>query len=92
MPIKPESDPIVFNTVTSSQNPITWYDFMDKNQIYGAEVPPRFTVWYHVMMFARNNIQYEICKVLLHLIPGAIMDGLAKLTGNKPMYDFLKTF
>lgn len=83
-------DPIIFNSVSSAQNPITWHDFLDKNQKFGNKVPSTLMIWYHFVVFVQchfllGHLQYNIYKFLLHIVPGAIMDLLAKMSGQPAM-------
>lgn len=75
----------IYNYVSSPQNPINWGLFMKFNETYGITIPPIRAVWYYMLILNRYLLMHNICAFFLHTIPAIIFDGLAYLTGRKPM-------
>lgn len=75
----------IYNSVSSCQNPISWGEFMKKNEIYAFEVPSKKVVWYYMLILNRYLFMHNICAILFHLVPAVIIDTAAYLTGRKPM-------
>ena len=82
----PEKDPPIYNSVSSCQNPITWGDFMKWNEVYGVAVPSASVLWYYSFCLNKRLWVHNLYTVLFHLVPAAIVDTLAWITGRKPMY------
>ncbi|KOX72974.1 hypothetical protein WN51_01342 [Melipona quadrifasciata] len=75
----------IYNSVSSCQNPITWGDFMKKNETYGFDVPSIKSIWYYMLILNRYLFVHNVCVFLLHKIPAAIVDTLVYLAGRKPV-------
>nr|XP_033335421.1 fatty acyl-CoA reductase wat-like [Megalopta genalis]XP_033335422.1 fatty acyl-CoA reductase wat-like [Megalopta genalis] len=75
----------VYNQVTSPQNRIEWSRFMYLTKYYGMPIPPKDAIWYYWLLLNRNLFIHNICSILFHIIPAAIADTLARITGRKPM-------
>nr|XP_034183201.1 fatty acyl-CoA reductase wat-like [Osmia lignaria] len=92
-PIKASPDSIIpdeekvpiYNSVSSCQNPITWGEFMKKNEDYAFEVPSKKVVWYYALILNNYLFMHNICAFLFHLVPAVIVDTAAYLTGRKPI-------
>jgi hypothetical protein len=78
-------EPIIYNVVSSCQMPITWGTFMSLNEYYGRNYPSTLVIWHYSFLPVKYLFVYNIYCVLLHTVPGAVMDALAILTGRKPM-------
>ncbi|XP_001600309.1 fatty acyl-CoA reductase wat-like [Nasonia vitripennis] len=83
-PEKPE-DPLIYNSVSSCQRPINWGTFMHLNEVYGREVPSALVLWHYSFMLNRHLWVHNLCVYLFHMVPGAIVDVLALLTGRDPI-------
>ncbi|XP_045457853.1 fatty acyl-CoA reductase wat-like [Melitaea cinxia] len=78
------SEPPIFNYVSSVENRITWGDFIhlawgdiDKNPFSNA-------VWYIYLILTNSAFLNYIYRFFLHLLPAAMVDGLAVCIGKKP--------
>ncbi|XP_046659931.1 fatty acyl-CoA reductase wat-like [Homalodisca vitripennis] len=80
-----EGDIPIFNFVSSTQNPISWKTFHVLAHRYGPNWPTLHAVWYYFFMSFENPLCFTIANFLFHTCFGYIMDGLAILTGRKPM-------
>jgi hypothetical protein len=50
------------------------------------EIPLTRIMWKPSVIMTKNQAWYYVNVILLHLIPGLLIDGLIKLSGNKPLY------
>jgi hypothetical protein len=50
------------------------------------EIPLNGIMWKPNMIMTKYQAWYYVNVILLHLIPGLLIDGLLKLSGNKPLY------
>lgn len=81
-----ERDPLIFNYVSSKQNPIALADFFSSVKKHGLPYWPTINaVWYYSFVPTCNPYLYALFFLLFHTIPGYILDFLAKITGRKPM-------
>ncbi|KOB71238.1 Fatty-acyl CoA reductase 5 [Operophtera brumata] len=71
---------------SSVENRITWGDFLAKNMARIDNHPFSDAVWYFSLTLTKSAILNSIYMVMLHLIPAAIMDGLALCLGRTPKY------
>lgn len=75
----------VYNYVSDTKNPITWKQFHDLGYRYGQYWPTIHAVWYYFFIYCNNVVAFTITNFLFHTCFGYIMDGLAVVTGRKPM-------
>ncbi|CAH2056135.1 unnamed protein product, partial [Iphiclides podalirius] len=80
----PPAEPPIFNYVSSVENPITWGDFMKLNMARIDRHPFSNAVWYISLTLTKSAILNRIYIILLHLVPAALVDGLAVCVGRKP--------
>lgn len=81
-----ESNPPIFNFVSSMQNPISLDRFFEVIKKHGLPNWPTINaVWYYSFMPTTNPYLYALFFLLFHTIPGYILDFLAQMTGRKPM-------
>ncbi|XP_017770686.1 PREDICTED: uncharacterized protein LOC108558317 [Nicrophorus vespilloides] len=75
----------IYNFVSSAQNAITWNNFI--NYAYEAchKVPSPLVVWHYVLFLTSNVYLYELAHLLLHTVPGHIVDFIARCIGKKPL-------
>ena len=52
----------------------------------GEEIPLTSIMWKPSVVMTKYQAWYYVNVILLHLIPGLLIDGLIKLSGNKPLY------
>ncbi|XP_017889314.1 fatty acyl-CoA reductase wat-like [Ceratina calcarata] len=83
--LKDEEKIPIYNYVSSCQNPIHWGLFMKLNSTIGVTVPPINAIWYYMLILNKYLFVHNVSAFFLHTIPAIIMDGLAYLTGRKPM-------
>jgi hypothetical protein len=50
------------------------------------EIPLNNIMWKPAMHLLKYKSLYYMNVIFLHLIPGLLIDGLIKLSGNKPLY------
>ena len=50
------------------------------------EVPFNSILWKPSTIITKYQAWYYVNVIFLHLIPGLLIDGLLKLSGNKPLY------
>ncbi|XP_072948576.1 fatty acyl-CoA reductase wat-like [Epargyreus clarus] len=77
-------EPPIFNYVSSVENRITWGDFMKLNMARIDRHPFSNAVWYVSLTLNKNALINQIYIFFLHLIPAALVDGLAVCIGKKP--------
>ncbi|XP_076687279.1 fatty acyl-CoA reductase wat-like [Andrena cerasifolii] len=75
----------IYNSVSSSQNPITWGVFMNIIANFGLEVPSIQCIWYYMLILNRHLILHKICVIFFHMLPATIVDTLAYVSGRKPI-------
>jgi hypothetical protein len=50
------------------------------------DFPLNSIIWKPSVMLTKYHAWYYVGVIFLHLIPGLLIDGLIKLSGNKPLY------
>ncbi|XP_026322638.1 fatty acyl-CoA reductase wat-like [Hyposmocoma kahamanoa] len=80
----PPPEPPIFNYVSSVENRITWGDFMAQNVARVEKNPFSNAVWYMSLTLTPSPLMYRIYVLFLHLIPAALVDGLALCIGKQP--------
>ncbi|KAJ8688342.1 hypothetical protein QAD02_024137, partial [Eretmocerus hayati] len=78
-------DPVIYNSVSSCQKPIDWGTFMKINETEGREIPSTLVLWHYMFTLNSNWYIHNLYVLFLHLLPAAIVDTLALLTGRKPI-------
>lgn len=82
----PESvEPPIYNIVSSCQRPITWGQFMKYSEQFAKDIPCMMALWYYCFTLNKHRFVHNIFVIVFHLIPAAIIDSFAWLTGGKPM-------
>lgn len=81
-----ESNPPIFNYVSSKQNPINLQNFFEIIKKHGLPNWPTINaIWYYSFMPTNNPYLYSLLFLLFHTIPGYFLDFLCQMTGRKPM-------
>ncbi|XP_049883805.1 fatty acyl-CoA reductase wat-like [Pectinophora gossypiella] len=80
----PPPEPPIFNYVSSVENRITWGDFMKQNMARVDLHPFSNAVWYICLKLTPSVHLNRFYMLFLHLIPAALVDGLAVCVGKKP--------
>lgn len=75
----------VYNCVSGAQNPVTWARLEECGRTHLRRNPYSGVLWYPGGSFKSSRLYNEVCVVALHTIPAYIMDGVARLSGQKPM-------
>ncbi|XP_045457844.1 fatty acyl-CoA reductase wat-like, partial [Melitaea cinxia] len=78
------SEPPIFNYVSSVENRITWGEFMHLNLSRIDNHPFSNAVWYASLTLTKSAFLHYIYRFFLHLLPAAMVDGLAICIGKKP--------
>jgi hypothetical protein len=81
----------IYNYVSSTQNPITWGEFMRLNE-YGINYPSFKCMWYYFFTLNKHRFIHNIYVIFLHLLPALVTDIGAKIMGKQPMWVSLKFF
>lgn len=76
---------MIYNSVSSCQKPIDWGRFMHLNEIKGQEVPSTMVLWHYAFRLNRHLWIHNLFVWLFHMVPGAVVDLLAFMTGRQPM-------
>lgn len=79
-------EPTIYNSV-STDNQITWGQFMKYNEEAGYTVPSSRCIWYYCFRLDKNIWVHKFNILLLHLIPAIIVDGVSMAVGRKPRYE-----
>ncbi|XP_050358500.1 fatty acyl-CoA reductase wat-like [Nymphalis io] len=77
-------EPPIFNYVSSVENRITWGDFTNLNLATIDKHPFSNAVWYVSLTLNKSAVMHQIYIFFLHLLPAALVDGLALCIGKKP--------
>ncbi|XP_069357131.1 fatty acyl-CoA reductase wat-like [Maniola hyperantus] len=80
----PPPEPPIFNFVSSVENRITWGDFTMLNMARIDKHPFSNAIWYFSLRLNKSPLMNQICILFLHLLPAALVDGLAMCIGKKP--------
>ncbi|XP_044735342.1 fatty acyl-CoA reductase wat-like [Chrysoperla carnea] len=87
---KTADDIIVYNYVSTEENPIKWGQFMNLNEFYGFSYPSSKAVYYYAFTMNPNLLIHWMYVILLHYLPAIIIDGASLLMGKRPR--MLKVF
>lgn len=77
--------PVVYNYVSSIENPITWEVFMKYTEVYGLDVPSTKAIWAYLFILTPSPFFYGLLIFFLHWIPAYIVDAFLTIIGKKPM-------
>lgn len=77
---------LVYNYISSNENPITWEEFTCINYIVSKHYPYSKSLWTPMAVLVKNPFLYTILKFSLHIIPAILLDAGLILTMNKPRY------
>ncbi|XP_074097141.1 fatty acyl-CoA reductase wat [Cotesia typhae] len=77
--------PLIYNSVSSVQNPICWGYFMKLTEDYGKLAPPSTALWYYFFTLNSNLFMHNLYVFVLHLFPAFVIDTILRLIGRKPM-------
>jgi hypothetical protein len=76
----------VYNAAAGKLKTITLDEMMEIGLKVNKEAPLNSTLWKPRVFCTKYEAWYRVNVILLHLIPGLLLDGLLKLSGNKPLY------
>ncbi|XP_047364207.1 fatty acyl-CoA reductase wat-like isoform X1 [Vespa velutina] len=74
----------IYNIVSSVQNPVDWNYCILKLLEVASNMPFSKCLWYPFFLGLKNEYFVYLSIILLHWIPGLIVDSLAFLVGRKP--------
>ncbi|CAH0713000.1 unnamed protein product, partial [Brenthis ino] len=80
-----ENSPVIYNYVSSEQNPLTWAEFMNYTEVYGMKMKSMQAVWLYLFWLTPSQFMYNVSVLLMHWIPAYIVDTIAILIGKKPI-------
>ncbi|KAI5640417.1 male sterility protein domain-containing protein [Phthorimaea operculella] len=76
----------VINFCSSAEIKVTWSELIDAGrEIIMKKVPLNGVAWYPGGSMKHSRLQHNICMVLFHWIPAAIVDTLLYCLGYKPV-------
>jgi hypothetical protein len=76
----------IFNSTTSTTNPVTWSDFCSQGQKSSREFPLlEKSVFYPNAYVTSSPVLYTLIFVLIQLIPAIIFDAILALSGKKAL-------
>ncbi|XP_044013795.1 uncharacterized protein LOC122856167 [Aphidius gifuensis] len=78
------ADPPIYNYNSTWNNKITWGEYIDFAFEYGKKIPSIKSIWCYSMTPVKNKIIYYILRLLLHLLPGLLIDIGLIMTFKKP--------
>ncbi|XP_026740069.1 fatty acyl-CoA reductase wat-like [Trichoplusia ni] len=73
----------IYNFVSGAQNPVTWWDFIEKNRKYGIDKPTTKAVWYYGLNPTNNYYLFLFYNFFLHYLPALLIDTYSSLTGKR---------
>jgi hypothetical protein len=80
------SQPTVYNSAAHELKRITIADVNKIGLKVNKEIPLNSIMWKPSVTMTKYQAWYYVNVIFLHLIPGLLIDGLIKLSGNKPLY------
>jgi len=76
----------VYNSAAHKIKRITVAGMIETGLKLTEEVPFNSILWKPSTIITKYQAWYYVNVIFLHLIPGLLIDGLLKLSGNKPLY------
>jgi hypothetical protein len=76
----------VYNSAAHKVKRITIAEVNEIGIKLAEEFPLSSIMWKPAMHLTKYQAWYYVNVIFLHLIPGLLIDGLIKLSGNKPLY------
>jgi hypothetical protein len=80
------AQPAVYNAAAHKLKRITLHEVMQIGFKLNEEIPLNNILWKPTGFTTKYQAWYRVNVILFHLIPGLLLDGLIKLSGNKPLY------
>jgi len=80
------SQPAVYNSTAHTIKGIKMADLSEINFKLVEEIPFNNIMWKPGAITTKYQAWNYVNVIFLHLIPGLLIDGLIKLSGNKPLY------
>ncbi|CAG9767858.1 unnamed protein product [Ceutorhynchus assimilis] len=75
----------VYNCTSGKLNPVTWKEFGEYTHKYSLKWPSKYVTWYPGFVYRTNTTVHNVCTMLYHNIPSALLDVFLYCTGKKPM-------
>jgi hypothetical protein len=76
----------VYNSTAGKVKGMTIAELHEKGLKLNEELPLNSIMWKPSVTITKYHAWYYVYVIFLHLIPGLLIDGLIKLSGNKPLY------
>jgi fatty acyl-CoA reductase len=80
------SQPAVYNSAAHPIKGIKLGDSVETSRKMTEEIPLNGIMWKPNLYITKNQTWHYVNMIFLHLLPGLLIDGLLKLSGNKPLY------
>lgn len=77
---------LIYNFVSNVDAPITWDEFRIMNLMIAKKYPMNNSIWYTSFRFSKNKFMSNFSILLLHLLPGLLIDTACRCVGQKPRY------
>jgi len=82
----------VYNSAIQELKRFTWAKVNEMWCKATEEIPLNNIMWKPRAMMMKYHAWYYVSVIFLYLIPGLLIDGLIKLSGNKPLYVHIHCF
>ena len=76
----------MYNSAAHKLKRVTVADVNEIGLKVAEETPLSNIMWIPSVIITKYQAWYYVTVIFLHLIPGLLIDGLIKLSGNKPLY------
>ena len=77
-------DMLIYNYTSTVEAPITWERFRANMVKYANKYPPQTALWCAELTLRKQKYLYALSTLILHSIPGFILDTVARLAGKEP--------
>jgi hypothetical protein len=85
LPFSETSQPTVYNSAANKILTLTTGEMVQMADKSAQEVPFNGIMWRPSTAMTKCQTWYYLNVIFLHLLPGLLLDGLLKLSGNKPL-------
>uniref|UniRef100_A0A182PEG6 Fatty acyl-CoA reductase n=1 Tax=Anopheles epiroticus TaxID=199890 RepID=A0A182PEG6_9DIPT len=79
-----KEDVMYYNLTSSSDNPISWGEVLEKGRKILNENPFCFALWYPDGSIKSNYLYHLLCVIFFHYLPAYLIDFLLLLLRRKP--------
>jgi hypothetical protein len=76
----------MYNSTIQELKSFTMAEVIEIGRKTTKKIPLNSIMWKPSVFTTKYRAWYYVNVIFLHLIPGVLIDGLIKLSGNKPLY------